>query len=59
MIKTLSLLPIGFDSEMMCKIFGTKWKQIAKRLIDHALIHCLEMGGSRYYAVNPYIIILV
>jgi hypothetical protein len=26
MIKTLSLLPIGFDSEMMSKVFGAKWK---------------------------------
>jgi hypothetical protein len=26
MIKTLSLLPIGCDSETMSKLFGPKWK---------------------------------
>jgi uncharacterized membrane protein len=26
MIKTLSLLPIGVDSETMSKLFGSKWK---------------------------------
>jgi DNA phosphorothioation-dependent restriction protein DptG len=50
---------MGFDSDMMCKMFGTKWKQIAKRLIDHSLIHCREIGSSRYYTVHPYIIILI
>ncbi len=59
MIKTLSLLPIGADSETMAKLFREKWKETAKRLIDHSLIHCREIVGSKYYAVHPYIIIYI
>lgn len=59
MIKTLSLLPIGVDSETMSKLFGPKWKETSKRLIDHSLIHCRELCGSKYYTVHPYIIIYV
>lgn len=40
MIKTLSLLPIGADSEMMSRLFHKDWKLAAKRLIDHSLVHC-------------------
>ena len=58
MIKTLSLLPGGCDSEMMSKLF-LKWKEAAKRLIDHSLVLCREIGGFKYYSVHPYIIIFV
>lgn len=59
MIKTLSLLPAGVDSETMSKLFGIKWKETSKKLIDHSLILCTESSGSRYYTVHPYIIIYV
>lgn len=44
---------------MMAKLFGVKWREASKRLIDHSLIICREMGGLKYYTVHPYIIIYV
>lgn len=59
MIKTLSLLPVGVDSEMMAKLFGTKWKETVKKLIHHSLVQCRDTGGPKYYSVHPSIIIHV
>lgn len=59
MLKTLSLLPIGADSETMSKLFGTKWKDTVKKLSHHSLVHCKDAGGPKYYTVHPHIIIYV
>lgn len=59
MIKTLSLLPVGADSETMAKLFGAKWKDTIKKLIHHSLVHCKDAGGPKYYSVHPHIIIYV
>ena len=59
MIKALSLLPVGADSETLSKLFGNKWKEIIKKLIHHSLVHCKEVGCHKYYSVHPHIIIYV
>ena len=59
MIKTLSMLPIGIDSEMMAKLFGQKWKETVKKLIHHSLVHSRDAGGPKYYSVHPSLIIHV
>lgn len=59
MIKTLSLLPVGVDSETMAKLFGSKWRTASQRLQEHSLIHCREMNGTKYYSVHPYLIIYI
>ena len=59
MIKMMSLLPVGVDSEMMSKLFGQKWKETVKKLIHHSLVHCRDTGGPKYYSVHPSIIIHV
>lgn len=61
MVKILSLLPNGLDSEWMGKIFqqGGKWKETAKKLINHSLVQCIEKGGCKYYLLHPHIIVEV
>jgi hypothetical protein len=58
MIKILSLLPNGLESEMMQKLFphGGRWKENVRRLINHSLVQCIEKAGCRYYLAHPQII---
>lgn len=59
MIKVLSLLPNGLESDMMQKVFpeGGKWKLTVRKLMSHSLVQCIEKGGCRYYMVHPQIIV--
>ena len=60
MVKILSLLPNGLESEMMNRIFpGSKWRETVKKLMNHSLVQCIEKGGVRYFLLHPHIIVEV
>ena len=60
MIKILSLLPNGLESEMMNRIFpGSRWRETVKKLMSHSLVQCIEKGGIRYFLLHPHIIVEV